>query len=138
MGFRHARRAAAFGSVVAVLGGVLAGCTGSAASGQSAASKGLTHVNVGVLPINDDAAVYVALQHGLFDAHGLDVTPVILNSGEQATSELLPGQLQCAFSNYVSTVLAASQGAQLRIVAAGSQALPNTNDLMVTRDSSLS
>jgi NitT/TauT family transport system substrate-binding protein len=135
MGFRHARRAAAFGSVVAVLGGVLAGCSGSAAGGLSTTSKGLTHVNVGVLPINDDAAVYVALEHGLFDAHGLDVTPVILNSGEQATSELLSGQLQFAFSNYVSTVLAASQGAQLRIVAAGSQALPNTNDLMVARDS---
>jgi NitT/TauT family transport system substrate-binding protein len=136
MGFRPARRTAVFGSVVAVLGGVLAGCTGSPASAPGTlTATGLTHVNVGVLPIIDDAPVYVALQHGLFDAHGLDVTPVTLNSGEQATSELLSGQLQFAFSNYVSTVLAASQGAQLKIVADGSQALPNTNDLVVAHNS---
>jgi NitT/TauT family transport system substrate-binding protein len=135
MGFVHARRVAALGSAVAVLGGVLAGCTGSVADGQSVASRGLTHVNVGVLPITDDAPVYVALQHGLFDAHGLEVTPVILNSGEQATSELSSGQLQFAFSAYVSTILAASRGAQLQVVADGAQTLPNTNDLMVARNS---
>jgi NitT/TauT family transport system substrate-binding protein len=136
MRFWHSRRIAVFGAAAAVLVGTLAGCTGSAASGAPGAiGTGLTHVNVGVLPIIDDAPVYVALQHGLFDAHGLDVTPVTLNSGAQATQELLSGQLQFAFSNYVSTILAASQGAQLRVVADGAQALPNTNDLMVARNS---
>jgi NitT/TauT family transport system substrate-binding protein len=135
MRFRHARRIAVIGTAVAALAAALAGCTGSAAGGQSGGGNGLTHVNVGVLPIIDDAPLYVALQHGLFDAHGLDVTPVTLNSGEQATQELLSGQLQFAFSNYVSTILAATQGAQLRVVADGSQTLPNTNDLMVARNS---
>jgi NitT/TauT family transport system substrate-binding protein len=124
------------GAAAAALAVVLAGCTGSAAAGPSAAAgNGLTHINVGVLPIIDDAPLYVALQHGLFDARGIDVTPVILNSGEQATKELLSGQLQFTFSNYVTTILAASQGAQLRLVADGSQVLPNTNDLMVARNS---
>lgn len=132
---RHNRRIAAFGSAIALLGAVVVGCTGPAAGGQSVAMNGLTHVNVGVLPIIDDAPVYVALEHGLFDAHGLDVTPVTLNSGELATSELLSGQLQFAFSNYVSTILAASHGAPLRVVADGVQALPNVNDLMVARNS---
>ena len=58
-----------------------------------------------------------------------------LNSGEQATQELLSGQLQFTFSNYVTTILTASAGAQLRVVADGAQTLPNTNDLMVARDS---
>jgi len=139
MRFPHARRFAILGPIVAVA--LLAGCTGAAAGGQSgpgqsvASANGLTHVDVGVLPIIDDAPVYVALQHGLFDAHGLDVTPVTLNSGEQATQELLSGQLQFTFSNYVTTILAASQGAQLRVVADGAQTLPNTNDLMVARNS---
>jgi NitT/TauT family transport system substrate-binding protein len=135
MRFRLARRFAVLGAA-AVLAGVMAGCTGSAAGGQPGVSgNGLTHVNVGVLPIIDDAPVYVALQHGLFDANGLDVTPVTLNSGAQATQELVSGQLQFAFSNYVSTILAVSQGARLRVVADGAQALPNTNDLMVARNS---
>lgn len=144
MRFRHVRGGAALGAatvtlavtLAAALAAALAGCSGSVPNGQSgAAGNGLTHVNVGVLPIIDDAPVYVALQHGLFDAHGLDVTPVILNSGEQATRELLSGQLQFTFSNYVSTILAASQGTQLQVVADGAQTLPNTNDLMVARNS---
>jgi len=159
MRFRQASGRALLGAAAVALVAGLAGCTGGPASsaqagpglsgtglsgtglsgtGQSsAANSGLTHVDVGVLPIIDDAPVYVALQHGLFDAHGLDVTPVILNSGEQATQDLLSGQLQFTFSNYVTTILAASQGAQLRVVADGAQTLPNTNDLMVARNSSI-
>ncbi len=138
MRFRPVPRSMALGMVVAALAAMLAGCTDSATAGSAAVGgNGLTHVNVGVLPIIDDAPVYVALQHGLFDAHGIDVTPVIVNSGEQATKELLSGQLQFAFSNYVTTILAASQGTQLRVVADGAQTLPNTNDLMVARNSSI-
>jgi NitT/TauT family transport system substrate-binding protein len=136
MRFWRSRRITVFGGAIALLACALAGCTGSAADGQAnPVGEGLTHVNVGVLPIIDAAPVYVALQHGLFDAHGLDVTPVTLNSGEQATQELLSGQLQFAFSNYVSTILAASQGAQLRVVADGAQALSDAHDLMVARNS---
>jgi NitT/TauT family transport system substrate-binding protein len=144
MRFRPARRLAALGAATVALAAALAGCTGgSAPSGQAGSGSsgtgvtlsGLTHVDVGVLPIIDDAPVYVALQHGLFDAHGLDVTAVPLNSGEQATKELLSGQLQFTFSNYVTTILAASAGAHLRVVADGAQTLPNTNDLMVARGS---
>lgn len=135
MRFLHSREIAVLGASAA-LAAALAGCTGAAAGGQpGAGATGLTHVNVGVLPIIDDAPVFVALQHGLFDAHGLDVTPVTLNSGEQATGELLSGQLQFTFSNYVTTILAASQGAQLRVVADGAQTLPNTNDLIVAHNS---
>jgi NitT/TauT family transport system substrate-binding protein len=112
-----------------------AGCTSSAAAGSSAGPSGLTHVDVGVLPIIDDAPVFVALQHGLFRAQGLDVTPVTLNSGEAATDELLSGKLQFAFSNYVSTILDASSGAKLRVVADGTQTLPGTNVLMIAKDS---
>jgi NitT/TauT family transport system substrate-binding protein len=136
MRFRHARRIAALGTAFAALAALLAGCTGAATAEQSGAGgNGLTHISVGVLPIIDDAPVFVALQHGLFDAQGLDVTPVILNSGEQATQELQSGQLEFTFSNYVSTILAASQGTQLQVVADGAQTLPNTNDLMVARNS---
>src|SRR5512146_3400563 len=104
-----------------------AGCT-SAPSAPAApgGADGLTHIDVGVLPIIDDAPVFIALQRGLFRAQGLDVTPVILDSGEASTQELLSGKLQFAFSNYVTTILAASEGAELRIVADGAQTLPGT------------
>jgi NitT/TauT family transport system substrate-binding protein len=112
-----------------------AGCTSSPAAPGGADAADLTRVDVGVLPIIDDAPVFIALQHGLFKAQGLDVTPVVLASGEASTQELLSGKLQFAFSNYVTTVLAASQGAKLRIVADGAQTLPDTNVIMIDRNS---
>jgi NitT/TauT family transport system substrate-binding protein len=114
-----------------------AGCTSSAAAPGSAGASGLTRVDVGVLPIIDNAPVFIALQDGLFRAQGLDVTPVILASGEASTEELLSGKLQFAFSNYVTAILAASQGAKLRIVADGAQTLPDTNVIMIAKRSAI-
>jgi NitT/TauT family transport system substrate-binding protein len=113
---------------------LIAGCTGPSSASPSGGS-GLTHISVGVLPIIDDAALFIALQHGLFRAEGLDVTPVMLSSGELSTQDLLSGHLQFAFSNYVTIILAASQGAKLRIVADGSQTTPDTNVIMTPRGS---
>lgn len=112
-----------------------AACTSPTATHGGTGSAGLTHVDVGVLPIIDDAPVFIALQHGLFRAQGLDVTPVTLGSGEASTRELLSGKLQFAFSNYVTTILAASNGAKLRIVADGAQTLPDTNVLLIAKNS---
>jgi NitT/TauT family transport system substrate-binding protein len=113
------------------------GCTSSRAEPGRVGSAELTRVDVGVLPIIDDAPVFIALQHGLFRAQGLDVTPVVLASGEAATAELLSGKLQFAFSNYVTTILAVSQGAKLRVVADGAQTLPDTNVIMIEKDSAI-
>lgn len=135
MRFRHARVFPALGGALAALAALLAGCGAGAAAGSSAGSAGLTHVSIAVLPIADDAPIYVALRQGLFDTRGLAVTPVLVNSGEQATADLLSGKVQFAFSNYVSTILAVSQGAKLRVVAEADETLPNTNDLMVGRNS---
>jgi NitT/TauT family transport system substrate-binding protein len=112
-----------------------AGCTSSTTARSDADPARLTHVDVGVLPIIDDAPVFIALQHGLFRAQGLDVTPVTLGSGEASTRELLSGKLQFAFSNYVTTILDAGNGAKLRIVADGAQTLPDTNVLLIAKNS---
>jgi NitT/TauT family transport system substrate-binding protein len=132
MKLRHVVRFAIAATLVIVAS---AGCTSSPAAPSGASAAGLTRIDVGVLPIIDDAPVFIALQHGLFRAQGLDVTPVVLASGEASTQELLSGKLQFAFSNYITTILAASQGAKLRIVADGAQTLPDTNVLMVEKGS---
>jgi NitT/TauT family transport system substrate-binding protein len=131
MKIRHIIRSALAAALV-IVG---AGCTSSSSVPGGADGSRLTHIDVGVLPIIDDAPVFIALQHGLFKAQGLDVTPVVLNSGEDATQELLSGKLQFAFSNYVTTILAASQGKELRIVADGAQTLPDTNVIMIEKGS---
>ncbi len=134
MKFHHVVRFAIATAFVIVTS---AGCTSSPGAPSGADAAGLTRVDVGVLPIIDNAPVFIALQHGLFRAQGLDVTPVVLNSGEAATQELLSGKLQFAFSNYVTTILAASQGAKLRVVADGAQTLPDTNVIMIAKGSAI-
>ena len=113
---------------------LVAGCTGPS-SVLPSGGQGLTRIRVGVLPIISDGPVFVALQRGLFRAEGLDVTPVLLSTGQLATRELISGRLEFAASNYVTMILAASQGARLRIVADGSQTTPDTNVIMIPRGS---
>ena len=120
MKIRHIVR---FALAVALMVVVGAGCSSPSPVSSGAEALRLTHIDVGVRPVIDDAPVFIALQHGLFRAQGLEVTPVVLNSGEAATQELLSGKLQFAFSNYVSTILTVSQGHQLRVVADGAQTL---------------
>jgi NitT/TauT family transport system substrate-binding protein len=134
MKLHHFVRFAAAAALIIVTG---AGCTSSPVPPGDGSAAGLTRIDVGVLPIIDDAPVFIALQHGLFRAQGLDVTPVVLASGEASTQQLLSGKLQFAFSNYVTTILAASQGAKLRIVADGAQTLPGTNVLMIEKNSAI-
>jgi NitT/TauT family transport system substrate-binding protein len=134
MKFRHV---AGFAVTTMLVIATSAGCTSSAAAPSDADAAGLTRVEVGVLPIIDDAPVYIALRRGLFRAQGLDVTPKVYNSGEAATADLLSGKLQFAFSNYVSTILAASGGAKLRVVADGAQTAPDTNVIMIAKDSAI-
>lgn len=135
MKIRHIVRFALVAALVVLAG---AGCTSSPSVSSRAADPGMTSIDVGVLPIIDDAPVFIALQHGLFKAQGLDVTPVVLNSGEAATQELISGKLKFAFSNYVTTILAVSQGAKLRVVADGAQTLPDTNVIMIEKGSAIS
>jgi NitT/TauT family transport system substrate-binding protein len=124
-------------AVACALGFLLvAGCTGPSSAPPSG-GRGLTHISVGVLPIISDAPVMVALKRGLFRAEGLDVTPVLLSTGQLATQKLISGHLQFASSNYVTMILAASQGARLRIVADGSQTTPDTNVIMIPRGSGI-
>jgi NitT/TauT family transport system substrate-binding protein len=92
---------------------------------------------VGVLPIIDNAAFYIAQRKGLFAAQGLDATPLVLANGTLGTELLLPGRLDFAFSNYVTTILSASHGTPLRVVADGHQATPGNVVIVVPRDSPL-
>lgn len=111
-----------------------AGCSGGS-SGSTGTNKSLTHVSVGVLPIVNDAPLYVAIRQGLFKAQGLEVTPVLLANGALSTEDVQSGKLQFAYSNYVTTILAASTGAPLRVVADAAQDQAGATVIMVPKGS---
>jgi NitT/TauT family transport system substrate-binding protein len=119
MSFGPFRRAAAVAAVAAL---ALSGCSDS---NNSDSVKGLekTQIKIGVLPILDDAPVYVGIDKGYFKAEGLDVKLVPIAGGAVALPQLVQGGLDVVFSNYVSVYKAQAKGvAKFRVLAEGYQA----------------
>ena len=83
-----------------------------------------TKLRISTIPIFDIAPLQVALVKGFFAAEGLEVDTTPLQGGAAGIPALAAGQIQIAFSNIVSTILAARQGLGLEIIAAAS----NTGD----------
>jgi NitT/TauT family transport system substrate-binding protein len=96
---------------------------GNGADGTAAPGAGgdggveTTAITVGVQPFAEVAPLYVAVEQGLFEEEGLTVTPqVAAGGGAGLVTGIVAGDLQFAYSNYVSVIQAASQGLPLRVV----------------------
>lgn len=83
-----------------------------------------TKLRVSTIPIIDIAPLQVAMVKGYFTAEGLEVDTTPIQGGAAGLPALAAGQVQIAFSNIISTILAARQGLGFEIIAAGS----NTGD----------
>jgi NitT/TauT family transport system substrate-binding protein len=81
-----------------------------------------------------------ALELGLFQKYGLDVTIETVHSGEAATTAVLGGAAQIASSNVLAIVVAHAKGIPVRLFAPGALYVPNapTVGLVVAKGSVLS
>jgi NitT/TauT family transport system substrate-binding protein len=103
----------------------LAGCSVSGSpSTPNAPEK--PHLRLGVLPIVDDAHLQRAQAAGYFAAEGLSVDLVTVQGGAAALPRLVDGDLDMTFTNYVSVLMAQSQGGDFRLVDGGYEAGKNT------------
>lgn len=80
-------------------------------------SHHLVDVHVGVLPIVDDAPVYVGMKKGFFKKEGLKITPVTAESGSDIIPAVLSGSEQFGFSNNTSLIVASSKGLPVTITS---------------------
>ena len=128
--------AAAFAAVITA--GALAGCT--AANGAAQAGTGTLEqstIIVDSVPVAEEGGLYVAQAQGFFAQQGLTVKIVPITGAERAIPDLQTGRAQLVAGNYVSFILAQIAGkfdskpASLRIIAAGSEIQPGTEDLYV-------
>jgi NitT/TauT family transport system substrate-binding protein len=104
---------------VASLSLLLIGCGGSSSgAGASPSPSGVQSITVGTSPAILNVSLYYAVQSGIFAKNGLDVTPKVLASGEEATPLLLNGQIQLAASDPVGVITAISKNLPLLFVAA--------------------
>jgi len=123
---------------------VLTSCGGGdeeapADSQQDAADGELTEVSIGVIPIVDVAPIYLGVQEGIFEEHGLDVDLTLAQGGAAIIPAVMSGDFDFGFSNITSMVIARSQGLELQVVAPGPQTTGEVGDdfssLLVPEDS---
>lgn len=96
----------------------LAACGGSDDKNSGGLEK--TDLTIATLPTPDAATLYIAIQKGYFKAEGLNVKPVVLGNGSDNGSDIsnrvVSGNADFADSGYIPIILAASNGAPLKIV----------------------
>jgi NitT/TauT family transport system substrate-binding protein len=86
--------------------------TPASTAGSSGGTLEKTTLNVGALPVADDAALYLAIKNGNFKQVGLTVNAVPVAQSTQAIPDMLHGTVDIiAGANYVSYFLAQSKGA---------------------------
>jgi NitT/TauT family transport system substrate-binding protein len=79
----------------------------------------LTAVTVGVIPIVDVAPIYLGIQSGIFEDHGLEVTLELAEGGAAIVPAVADGTYQFGFSNVTSLLVASSKGVPVKVVAPG-------------------
>ncbi|GAA4780206.1 ABC transporter substrate-binding protein [Citricoccus nitrophenolicus] len=107
----------------------------------SDASGGLTPIEVGVIPIVDVASIYLGVDEGIFEKHGLDVNLTLAQGGAAIVPAVQSGQMDFGFSNVASIIIGRDAGLPLKIVATGPQSTGNGGDdaaaVMVPGDSEI-
>ncbi|WP_304454968.1 ABC transporter substrate-binding protein [Nocardiopsis sp. YSL2] len=97
----------------------VASCGTGARTTDDPDGDGLTPVTVGVLPITAVAPLYLGVERGLFEERGLDVTIETGGGGATTVPRVVSGELDFAFGNVVSLMIAREQGLPLTMVANG-------------------
>jgi NitT/TauT family transport system substrate-binding protein len=126
-----------------LLAGLLfAGCGGDDGSSGSSASSGedgTKKVRVGMLPISNAAPFYLGIEQGFFEEEGLEVEPVVAQSGNEITTAVLSGDLQFGFTGFVIGMAGVSKGLPIKIIASGDAGAEKAEDewtvIMVSKDS---
>ncbi|RLV57008.1 nitrate ABC transporter substrate-binding protein [Aeromicrobium phragmitis] len=102
------------------LGALLLGATtlltacGGAASQENA--EGLTEVSVGTIPAVLSAPLFLGIEEGIFEEHGLDLEVNFADGGAAVIPSVLSGENQFGYSNTVSQLAALGEGLPLEIV----------------------
>lgn len=142
-GRRHLRHTLLLSAGLSAL--ALTACGGGEGGGNGADASGddgeLTPIEVGALPIVDVAPLYVGVEEGIFEEHGLDVTITQAQGGAALLPAVTGGDMDFGFSNVTSLVIAHSQGLDVDILTGGSATTGDPDEdfaaVMVPEDSDI-
>ena len=122
--------------------GAIAGCaTAGGIANAATADLEQRTITVDSVPVAEEGGLYVAAAEGFFAQQGLTVKIKSITGAEAAIPDLQTGRAQLVAGNYVSFILAqmagtfANQPVNMRIIAAGSEITPGTEELYVMPNS---
>lgn len=98
-----------------------------------------TKLRVSIIPIVDTAPLFAAIKQGYFAEEGLEIDTTRIVGGAAGIPGAIAGVYDIVYTNIVSTLLAKSQGLDVRIIASGSQAgvkPPDTAGLIKRKEDS--
>lgn len=109
---------------------LMTACGGDdAADGDGPGADGeLTDITVGVMPIVDTAAIWLGVEEGIFEDHGLDVTLEVAQGGAAIAPAVVSGDYDFGFSNTVSLFIAADRGLPLTLLTPGAATTGDTSE----------
>jgi NitT/TauT family transport system substrate-binding protein len=105
-----------------------------------AAGTELEKVRVSVIPVSAVAPLFVAMKQGYFRELGLEIDLKSATGGATGIPGLIGGSYDIVYGNVVSTLLAAQQQLDVRVVAPGSQIVERSTDttsIIVKTDSGI-
>jgi NitT/TauT family transport system substrate-binding protein len=79
----------------------------------------LEKIRVSIIPIGDVAPLFAAIQNGYFREQGLEIDTTPSAGGAAGIPGLVGGSFDIAYGNVVSALLAAQQGLDVKVIAAG-------------------
>ncbi|MFI7643260.1 ABC transporter substrate-binding protein [Nonomuraea sp. NPDC049400] len=110
--------------------------TACAATSATPASTDIATLKVGVMPIADSAAFYIAMKKGYFAKERLNVEPVTVQGGGPAIGMMKGGQLQASIVNYVTAFIAEGRApGSVTVIAPAYQGAPGAFKLMTKANS---
>lgn len=77
---------------------LLTGCGGSPASSPTTNAGGLTTVRVGMIPVVENAPIYIGMDEGFFKEEGIDLQVQVIQNAATMVPSMLNGQLDIGTS----------------------------------------
>lgn len=127
-------RAAAVGTVLTFTLAACGGGDGGTGGGEETTAGGggseeLQPLTIGVIPIAPSAPVQLALDEGIFEEYGLDVTLETAQGGAAMLPAVSGGSMDIGVGNPLSVILAQDQGLEMRILSGYSSSMPEGEDI---------
>lgn len=114
-------------------------CSGGSTSTASTTSKlEKTNLLVGTVPAEAILPLYVAIDKGIFTAHGLHVTVQTIQSTSQVVPDLLHGTFDVAGGQLTTWISAQANGlGQFKVIAPGVEIGNNVNEITALKSSGI-